>query len=175
MLFRYIVGIPVSQSVKFIGILGGVCFVGVFEGRVFDSSKLREVRQRIIQGNASDDIYSDRLSVRTSLSRSLLFSPQITPNPFTPNADGVNDVATISYKLLRVTNSVPISVAVFDLSGQLVKTLFSGIKPFGTYSHSWDGTDNSNRLLPPGVYVSRIEVDLESEKEISSGVISLVY
>ena len=147
----------------------------VFEGRVFDSSKLREVRQRIIQGNASDDVYSDRLSVRTSLSRSLLFSPQITPNPFTPNTDGVNDVATISYKLLRVTNSVPISVAIFDLSGQLVKTLFSGIKPFGTYSHSWDGTDNSNRLLPPGVYVSRIEVDLESEKEISSGVISLVY
>ena len=147
----------------------------VFEGRVFDSSKLREVRQRIIQGNASDDIYGNRLSVRTSLSRSLLFSPQITPNPFTPNADGVNDVATISYKLLRVTNSVPISVAIFDLSGQLVKTLFSGIKPFGTYSHSWDGTDNSNRLLPPGVYVSRIEVDLESEKEISSGVISLVY
>ena len=147
----------------------------VFEGRVFDSSKLREVRQRIIQGNASDDVYSDRLSVRTSLSRSLLFSPQITPNPFTPNTDGGNDVATISYKLLRVTNSVPISVAIFDLSGQLVKTLFSGIKPFGTYSHSWDGTDNSNRLLPPGVYVSRIEVDLESEKEISSGVISLVY
>ena len=147
----------------------------VFEGRVFDSSKLREVRQRIIQGNAADDIYSDRLSVRTSLSRSLLFSPQITPNPFTPNADGVNDVATISYKLLRVTNSVPISVAIFDLSGRLVKTLFSGIKPFGTYSHYWDGTDNSNHLLPPGVYVSRIEVDLESEKETSSGVISLVY
>ena len=147
----------------------------VFEARVFDTAKPDEVRQRVSPGNAADEIESDQLSVRTSLSNSLVFSPQISPNPFTPNGDGVNDVVNISYKLLRLTSAVSVSIEVFDLSGRLVKRVYSGQDPLGEYSHPWDGTDDSNKLLPPGLYLYRIVVGVQSGQETSSGILSVVY
>ena len=147
----------------------------LFTGKVFNSTEPNEVRQRINPGNAAAEIESDGISVKTSLSSSLVFAPQIGPNPFTPNGDAINDVAHISYKLLRVTSQVPVSVEIFDLSGRLVKQIYAGDISIGEYSHPWDGTDRSNRLVPPGLYVYRIAVDIQSEEGIKSGVIAVAY
>ena len=147
----------------------------VFDGKVFDTSSPSEVRQRIIPGNATDEIESDRLTVTTSLSSALMFSLEVSPNPFTPNGDGVNDVVSMSYKLLRVTAAVAVSIEIYDLSGQLVKRLYEGENPLGEYAHTWDGTDNSNRLVPPGLYMYRIAADLQSERESNNGILSVAY
>ena len=147
----------------------------LFEGRVFNTSLTAEVRQRIAPGNAADEIESDRLSVTTSLSRSLIFSPEIAPNPFTPNGDGVNDLVYFSYKLLRVTTAVPLSIEIFDLSGQRVKRVYAGENPLGKYSHQWDGTDSFNRRVPPGLYLYRIVLDVQSGQETNSGILSVIY
>ena len=147
----------------------------LFTSKVFNSAEPNEVRQRINPGNAADEIESDGIAVKTSLSSSLVFAPQIGPNPFTPNGDTFNDVVNISYKLLRVTSQVPVSVAIFDLSGRLVKQIYAGDIPIGEYSHSWDGTDHSNRLVPPGLYLYRIAVDIQAEEGIKSGVIAVAY
>ena len=79
-----------------------------FDGRVFDSTKPHEVRQQIVPGNAADEAESELLSVRTAVGQSLLFAPRVSPNPFTPNNDAINDVLNISYALLRVTAPVPV-------------------------------------------------------------------
>ena len=147
----------------------------VFHGRVYDTTRPQEVRQRIVPGNATDKVESDGLAVKTSLSSSLLFSPRVSPNPFTPNADGVNDAIFIAYKLLRVTTPVPVSVEVFDLSGALVKRVYEGIDPFGAYTHTWDGTGGSGRLVPPGLYLYRIAVDFQTRRETGSGILSVAY
>jgi hypothetical protein len=133
------------------------------------------VRQLIAPGNAADEAESELLSVRTSLSNSLLFSPRVFPNPFTPNNDAINDVVKISYTLLRVTASVPVSVDMYDLSGALVKQVYAGDDPIGKYARPWDGTDRSGRLVAPGIYLYRIEIGLHTEKEVRSGIISVVY
>ena len=146
-----------------------------FAGRVFDTGSPHEVRQRVVPGNASDDVEGDRLSVTTSLSSSLVFAPRVWPSPFTPNGDGVNEAARISYKLLRVTSSVPVAIGLFDLSGRRVKQLYEGTDPLGEYEHSWDGRDDSGRLVPPGLYLYRIEADLHSQREINSGILSVAY
>ena len=146
-----------------------------FDGRVFDTLKPLEVRQRIVPGNAIDEVPSDGVAIRTSLSRSLLFSPSVSPNPFTPNGDGVNDVVNISYTLLRVTSGVPVTIEVFDLSGRLVKQVHSGVDLIGQYAYTWDGTDGSGSIVPPGLYLYRIDADVHLEKEISSGIISVAY
>jgi len=147
----------------------------LFDGKVFDTTRPNEVRQQITPGNAADEIESDLLSVKTSLARSLVFSPQISPNPFTPNGDKINDTVDISFTLLRVTAPIPVSIEVFDLSGRLVKHVYSGNDPIGEYSHSWDGTDGSDKLVPPGIYLYRITADLQSEQEIKDGIVSVVY
>lgn len=146
-----------------------------FAGRVFDTARPYEVRQRVVPGNANDEIESDRLSVTTALSKSLVFSPQVSPNPFTPNADGVNEAARISYKLLRLTSAVPVSLEIYDLSGRLLRRVYEGEDPAGEYSHPWDGRDDSDELVPPGLYLYRLVVEVQSGKETSSGVIAVAY
>ena len=146
-----------------------------FDGRVFDSAKPHEVRQQIEPGNAADEAESEQLSVRTSVGRSLLFAPRAFPRIFTPNNDAINEVLTISYTLLRVTAPVPVSVAIYDLSGALIKQVYAGDDSVGEYARFWDGTDGSNRRVAPGIYIYRLAVDLHTETEVSSGIISVVY
>ena len=147
----------------------------IFEGKVFDTAKPQEVRQQILPGDASDRIESDRLAVKTSLSKSLVFSPRISPNPFTPNGDGVNDKMILSYKLLRVTSAVPVTIEIFDLSGRVIKEVFFGESPLGEYSHTWDGRDSADNLVAPGLYLYRIDAEVQSEYESTNGVVSVAY
>ena len=146
-----------------------------FDGRVFDSAKPHEVRQQIEPGNAADEAESELLSVKTSVGRSLLFAPRVFPRIFTPNGDAINEVLNISYTLLRVTAPVPVSVAIYDLSGALIKQVYAGDDSVGEYARTWDGTDGSNRRVVPGIYLYRLAVDLHTETEVSSGIISVVY
>lgn len=147
----------------------------LFKGKVFDTSRPHEVRQRVVAGDANNELGNGRLSVSTSLSNSLLFAPRVAPNPFTPNGDGFNDSAVISYKLLRVTAAVPVAIGIFDLSGRLVKQVHSGRDPLGEYVHVWDGSDEANRPVAPGLYLYRISADLQTEQAIRSGIISVAY
>ena len=146
-----------------------------FDGRVFDSTRPQEVRQQIVPGNAADEAESELLSVRTSVGESLLFAPRVFPTPFSPNGDAINDVLTISYTLLRVTAPVPVSVGIYNLSGALVKQVYAGEDSIGEYARSWDGTDRSNRLVAPGIYLYRLAVDLHTAREVRSGIVSVVY
>ena len=146
-----------------------------FDGRVFDSAKPHEVRQQIEPGNAADEAESEQLSVRTSVGRSLLFTPRAFPRIFTPNNDAINEILTISYTLLRVTAPVPVSVAIYDLSGALIKQVYAGDDSVGEYARFWDGTDGFNRRVAPGIYLYRLAVDLYTGTEVSSGIVSVVY
>lgn len=58
----------------------------------------------------------------------------------TPNGDGIND--TVTFSGVTVTDDVHI----FDIRGRRVKTLHGP-------SPSWDGTDDSNRIVQSGVYI----------------------
>ena len=69
------------------------------------------------------------------------------PNP----ARGVSE---IQYAVARA-GSVRLEVA--DVTGRLVATLFSGIRPPGIYHASWDGTSGSE-ALQDGVYFVRLRI-----------------
>ena len=147
----------------------------VFTGRIFDSAQPHEVRQQVLAGDASDEIDSQSLAVTTALSPSLLYAPRVEPNPFTPNGDGVNDEGVLSYKLLRVTSAVPVSIDIYELSGRRVKRLYEGESPLGEYAHRWDGRDDAGRQVPPGLYLYRIAVDVQSQPETHVGLVAVAY
>lgn len=147
----------------------------VFNGRIFDTTRPYEVRQRVAPGNAADEIEADELSVKTSLARSLLLPVEIRPNPFTPNGDGINDRTSISYKLLRLTSAVPVSIRIVDLSGRLMRRIFDGDDALGEHTHIWDGTDDSGRLVPPGLYLCLIEADIQLHRETTTALLCVAY
>ena len=64
------------------------------------------------------------------------------PNPFNPET-------TISYS---VKEAAPVTIEVYNVKGQLVKTLVNEAKAAGHYSIVWNGKDNNGRSAASGVY-----------------------
>ncbi|MDD2210777.1 MAG: T9SS type A sorting domain-containing protein [Candidatus Cloacimonetes bacterium] len=75
------------------------------------------------------------------------------PNPFNPET-------TISFDM-------PVSgkakVDIFNVKGQLVKTLFDGTAVYGKNTQVWNGTDNNGRTVTSGIYFYRLSTENHSE------------
>jgi hypothetical protein len=69
------------------------------------------------------------------------------PNPFNP-------VTTIEY---AITSRCEVTIEVFNVLGQKVRTLVSDTKAAGSYRIEWSGTDESGRSVSTGVYLYRFQ------------------
>lgn len=66
------------------------------------------------------------------------------PNPFNPSTK-------IFYEL-KVKNPSFVSLKVFDVLGNEIKTLVQTEQPSGFYETVWSGTNNNNVAAPAGIY-----------------------
>lgn len=151
----------------------------VFNARAFDSQS-NEAPQKVLPGDANPEVVtipSHALRVLTSSAsaRNLLPFFQIAPRVFSPNGDGLNDSAEISYTLVQLTRPIAVEVAVFDLSGRRVRILFADEEDSGAYTRTWDGRDDSGALLPVGIYLVRVAVKAEREEFVRTRTAGLVY
>jgi hypothetical protein len=64
------------------------------------------------------------------------------PNPFNPET-------TIRYS---VKETSPVTIEVYNLKGQLIRTLVNEVKTAGNYSVVWNGRDSHNQPVSSGVY-----------------------
>jgi outer membrane protein assembly factor BamB len=69
------------------------------------------------------------------------------PNPFTSSTEIVYQVA----------RSGQVSIAIYDISGSLVKTVLDVEREQGRYRIRWDGTDGKGGGVVPGIYFCRME------------------
>lgn len=114
------------------------------------------------------------LGAKNSLGR-ILSDVEVSPNPFTPNGDGVNDAATLAFKLLQMIGTAPLSVDLYDLSGTLVKRIFSDIAKSDAYRLLWDGTTEAGELVSPGLYLYQVSLDADERRYTKIGTIAVVY
>ncbi len=70
-----------------------------------------------------------------------------------------NSIITIKYEIPK--NSM-VSLKVYDLLGNTVKTLASGKREAGIYTISWDKKIEDNQPLPSGIYFIRVEAGREA-------------
>lgn len=70
------------------------------------------------------------------------------PNPFNPST-------TLSYSLAKDAQA---KVEIYNLKGQRIVTLFSGVQKSGNHSLIWNGRDESGRSVASGIYFSRLSV-----------------
>ncbi|MFH1007596.1 MAG: gliding motility-associated C-terminal domain-containing protein [Candidatus Latescibacterota bacterium] len=99
---------------------------------------------------------------------------EIAPNPMTPNADGINDEAHISFTLLQIVGQVRVRTTVCDLLGRTVWTHRESLS-MGPHTMSWNGENSGGTLVPPGMYVARIQVDGDEEEFVKVGTVAVVY
>ena len=68
------------------------------------------------------------------------------PNPFNPTT-------TIQYQIPR---NEWVQLAIYNLQGELVKTLWNGDKAAGDYRVQWNGMDDEGRPVASGVYLTKL-------------------
>jgi len=73
----------------------------------------------------------------------------ISPNPFSPNGDGRQDMTCISYNPPEADD---FDLKIYDISGRLVKTIFED-SPAYPGEVCWDGRDDDGMKLPVGIYI----------------------
>lgn len=69
------------------------------------------------------------------------------PNPF-------NSQIHFSIKLPTIEH---ISIKIYSISGQLIKTLFSGTKRSGLHEFHWDSKNDTGELCSSGIYIIRAQ------------------
>lgn len=69
------------------------------------------------------------------------------PNPFNPETN-------IAYSVKDAGN---VTLEIYNIKGQLVKTLVDEAKESGAYTTTWNGTDNSRKSVSSGVYFYKMK------------------
>ncbi len=145
-----------------------------FRGWVSNSTDPGQVKQRVEPGDATYRFSSNTLSVTTLVGGDLLVEIDVFPNPLTPNEDGINDTAIISYGPRDVTEDSPVSLVIFDLAGTRIREFPPNLSTSGQDDFRWNGRDTAGRLVPPGIYVYRLALDAATD-DAQIGTLSVVY
>ena len=121
------------------------------------------VQQAASAGDATDVAQGSSLSVVSDLQGiPLLDRVSVSSTVLTPNGDGINDELIIGLSIFHVEGAKSLAVEVFDLSGRRVRDLTrEQVNPSGDHTFTWDGRDQSGRLLPPGTYALRAAFDVD--------------
>lgn len=91
-------------------------------------------------GTAVDD--QPNIPLTTALHRNY-------PNPFNP-------ATTIQYDLAHPGQ---VKIQVYNVMGQVIRTLVDANKPAGRYSVSWDGRNDTGRLVGTGTYFLKMQAE----------------
>jgi hypothetical protein len=90
---------------------------------------------------------------------------ELTPKIFSPDNDGLDDIATIQYKVYEP--GYVANITIFDATGRPVRNLVrNGILALSGY-WNWDGLDDRGRKLPVGPYVIFTELFNLQGKKVS--------
>jgi len=100
-----------------------------------------------------DDLTVQKVGTTTGVGVAGIGGPRVFelsnnyPNPFNPSTQ----------LQFSVPQTARITLAVYNLLGQRVRTLADGVYATGRYTVTWDGKDEGGRTLASGVYFSRLE------------------
>lgn len=123
----------------------------------------------------------------TDVPKRLLIDYRVNPNPFTPNGDGINDIARLTFFLANIAeprvligNQIrKLNIKIFDLTGRLVRNLYDRESRAAAFVASnaieWDGKDDNGKIVRPGVYIAQIVIDSDNGGEQSAKTITVVY
>lgn len=125
--------------------------------RVYDSvidNYVRQITHRVedeivfFDLTSKDDQQNNTLPVATEIR-------SIYPNPFNPET-------TIEFNLKENSQ---VNIRVYNLKGQLVKTLINGKYEAGNHKIVWNGTNSNEQRVASGLYFCKMETKEKSFTE----------
>lgn len=155
-----------------------VCLVTVsgteFRGEVADSQS-DAFPQRVAFGDAAEEAADNTLVVSARIDEELFTGVAFSSAVITPNGDQINDQITLDYILLKATHEVEVEVVAYDLSGRPVHRLYQARDRSGPNQVSWDGRDDAGAVVPPGMYLLRLEAATDAGIATQMRSIAVVY
>jgi len=81
---------------------------------------------------------------------------QLSPDIFSPDNDGYQDVLTINYSFEEAGYFC--SIAIYDANGRLIRQLIPKTLCGVSGSFSWDGVTDEHETAPEGIYIIYLEI-----------------
>ena len=131
--------------------------------------------QLVVAGDVSEEMGTNQLRIVAIAQRSVLAAMEVEPAVFTPQGDAVNDEVQIGYTLLKVLGAPEVTVAVFDLRGRCLWRAGPSGREAGRHAVLWDGRDQAGRLVGPGLYLVRVVVETDRQREERMECVAVVY
>jgi hypothetical protein len=144
--------------------LGGIDIAGFWnDGFINVTVRAGEEKIRLDEAKLLIDYESGHTDVEEDETASHIEGFELSqnyPNPFNPETQ-------VSFSL---PEEAKVSLAVYNVSGQKVRTLLDSGLPAGSYTVTWDGKDNQGISVASGVYFCR----LQAGEKVSTKKMTLV-
>jgi hypothetical protein len=153
-----------------------VVFGTVFSGRVWDSTS-ELLGQPVLEGDANRDVQTNTLRVALTEQSvgDILRKVRVVPPVLTPNGDGINDVVRVEFTVTQISQPRSLDVLVLDLSGRRVRRLVQEKRVGGVFSEVWDGTDDHGVTVPPGIYLTSVEIHTATGSYRTTKTVRVAY
>ena len=137
-------------------------FATTFQSEVLDSER-DVLPQPVVGADVGAAISTNSLRVLGTTEQTTAFIQNLTFSAavFTPNGDGINDQLHLAYSLFRLPEPVPVVLEVYSLDGRRVALVEAGLQNAGPQSLRWDGRDETGQRLPPGLYLTALNLRSE--------------
>ena len=137
-------------------------FATTFQSEVLDSER-DVLPQPVVGADVGEALSTNSLRVLGTTGQTTAFIQNLTFSAavFTPNGDGINDELHVAYSLFRLPEPVPVVLEVYSLDGQRVALVEAGLQNAGPQSLRWDGRDETGQWLPPGLYLTALNLRSE--------------
>lgn len=161
-------------------------FLGVSPYAAKISSKLVANNPQKVNSKVVNNVEAWSI-ITVGVPEKLLISVKATPNPFTPNNDGINDQTNIEFFLGNVAEPRAsignqlrdLTIKIYDLTGRVIRDLYNS--KTGAFAFiadngiTWDGRDNNGKIVRPGLYLFQIVVNTDNGGENITKTVVVAY
>ncbi len=84
-------------------------------------------------------------------------SINVYPNPFNPSGAGRSPQTTIALNMTEIDNLHPVTVEIYNIKGQLVRTVVDNQTIQNNAKFIWNGTDNNGMATTSGLYFVKLK------------------
>ncbi len=147
-----------SEESELLSYTGGSVTNYVYEFPVLDEWELDRLRGVVIvqDWNSKEILQASQAEIVLANDEEDVVPPsamdvRVYPNPFNPETN-------ISFNVTELDRNKEVTVDVFNIRGQKVRSLYRGIPTSETTTLSWNGTDENGRNVGSGVYYAVVLV-----------------
>ena len=146
------------------------------QAEVFARSE-QSLPQQVEGGDASDALGTNQLrmvAIGGALDE-VLGAIQVQPTAFTPQGDGINDHVTIQYNLFRLLAPAEVELEIYALDGRSTWRQALGVQLNGRHRAMWDGRDEQEQLVAPGIYVVQVRAKTDQGQWAQERSFAVIY